>query len=145
MWPVEPIPDEDKLYFRIHKTFLQKNPELPPASAFTNTPKDGDNISTDWSKYATPEECRDLVSKMVNKEGKSKDPNQYTVYSFGVGDVRKMKAITPEVIHDPIYNEPEALGKPNNRAHSIIKTGKTGNDTRFRMELVELGRWAIRS
>jgi len=145
MWPVDPIPDEDRLYFRIHKkTFLLNNPERPPASAFTNTPKEGDNISTDWSKYATPEQCRELVSKMVNAKGVPKNPNDYSVYSFGVGDVRNMKSITPEVLHDPIYNEPEIPGQPNNRAHSIIKTSRTGNDPRFRMELVELGHWKIR-
>lgn len=144
MWAVEPIPNEDNLYFRIHKSFIKNNREYPSESAFTNTPKDGDNISTDWSKYANPEQCRDLVSKIYNNEGIPKDPRNYSIYSFGVGAVRNIKSITPEVIHEPIFNNPEIPGKPNNRAHSIIKTSKTGNDTRFRMELVELGNWEIR-
>ncbi len=71
MWEKEHIPDEDFLYCRVHYQFINRkvNPTIPKESAFTNTPRDGDNLSTDWEKYTTAENCRNLVAKQ-KKVGK---------------------------------------------------------------------------
>lgn len=145
MWPIEYIPNEDKLHCRVHKAFLKNNDESPSASAFKNTPEDGDNLSTDWSKYSTPEQCREIVSKMIHaKTMLPKRPDDYFVYSFGVEAIRRILPIKPGVLHDPIFNHPEVINQPNNRAHSIIRTSREGNDNYFRLELVRIGEWSIK-
>ena len=63
-WKKELISDEDKLFCFIHKVNVNfKKDNKPRAAAFQNTPKEGNNLSCDWSKYATPQETRLRVGK----------------------------------------------------------------------------------
>jgi len=108
---------------------------------FYNTPKDGDNLSSDWDKYTTPEETRERLRKQM-KFGKTtyKDPNDYFVLSIGASKVRE---ITPQQIieYDPISNNPEIDGSPNNEAHTIIIGPK--NDITIRTDFANRAVWAI--
>lgn len=144
MWKKEVIPDEDFLYCRIHNQFVNRKvtPFLPKESAFTNTPKEGDNLSTDWDKYTTAEDCRNLVAKQ-KKVGKDefKNPNDFCIYKFNVNNIRLIETPKQIVEHDPIFNEPEAVGTPNNRSHAIIIGDKS--DPELRLKLADLGEWAI--
>jgi hypothetical protein len=45
-----------------------------------------------------------------------------------------------EIKHDPIFNDPEILGVPNNKAHSIIIGEK---DEQLRFDMVKISSWVI--
>ncbi len=49
MWKVEIIHDKDKLFYRVHKSFLRAGKLL--LGVFREI---GDGMSTDWEKYSTP-------------------------------------------------------------------------------------------
>ena len=148
-WQIESIPDLDSLYFRIHKQNVFDNKDLKniiKPRAFCNTPANGGNMSTDWSKYATSQLTLDHVSKQY-KTGKTefKNKDDFGVVSFSV---RKIKEIDSNhrVVHDPIQNIPEIIGDPNNRAHAIVD-GKISGDKEDSLEVralfVENAKWEI--
>ncbi|WP_439882665.1 hypothetical protein ACSX1A_05735 [Pontibacter sp. MBLB2868] len=145
MWEIEEIPDIDTVHCRVHKQFYSSKTKKPSASAFRNTPEDGTNLSSDWSKYASAIDCRNFVSKLIHhKTGNFRNPEDYVVYSFSVKKLRELNTIKQQVLHDPIFNDPEREHEPNNRAHSIIEGSKgLPNDNKFRLEMVELGYWSI--
>ncbi len=139
------IPNEDHVFCRVGIDFISSKDYKPRASAFRNTPVKGNNLSCDWDKYSTAESSRALIGRQLNlKTGKPKDPRRFCIYKFNVGTVRSINfpGEEQEIEHDPIYNDPEIAGKPNNIAHSIM-IGDKGDDEEFRIKLVETGRWAI--
>ena len=78
---VENIPDQDNLYFWIHRQYLRKNPNKVPKSCIKYQ---GDSFSNFWSKYcATPEMARD----------KARTPFDNAIGNYNVGDVRNVKKI----------------------------------------------------
>jgi hypothetical protein len=134
------IPDEDKLYCFIHQANVNYKTGKPRAAAFQNTPKTGDNLSCDWSKYTTPEETRLRVGKQF-KAGTTefKNPDLYGVVSLNVG-IMRFPELGQRVEHDPIFNTPEITGQPNNVAHSIIIGEK---DEEIRLKMVDYANWLI--
>ncbi len=96
-WKVEYIPDEDDLYYRMHKQYFEENLEIIPASGFRPI---GNSLSTDWSKYSTSEESR----------LKAKKPEENRIIQMNVGDVREVPL---KVQHNPSV-------KFNNRAHTDV-------------------------
>ena len=148
-WQIESIPDADSLYFRIHKQNVFDNKELKNIirpRAFCNTPASGSNMSTDWSKYATPQSTLDHVSKQY-KTGKTEFKNtaDFSVVRFSVGKIKEIDK-NHHVLHDPIQNIPEIIGDPNNRAHAIVD-GKISGDKEDSLEarvlFVENAMWEI--
>lgn len=84
-------------------------------------------MSTDWSKYSTPEETRGRV-----RSGRS--PDDYGVLRMNVGEVRGIPS--QAVNHKPL---------DDNRAHTNV-TGPTGNKTevtRIRYLFSRIGEWVI--
>lgn len=140
MWPEEIINDHHCLYIRIHINYISKD-GLPSKSAFSNTPKEGTNLSSDWCQYCSPQTSRDLIGKQKNSKGVFKNPAQFFIWRFRVFSLRNMD-ILQIVRHDPIFNDPEKDGKPNNRAHSII-IGNKPNEAEFRTKMLRAGQWAI--
>ena len=53
-WPVEDIPDGDKLFMRVHRNWCPGG-DLSPG-VFRDH---GGGMSTDWERYSTPQEARD--------------------------------------------------------------------------------------
>lgn len=101
-WQSENIPNEDFLYIRVHKGyFVPKYIPFAPG-AFKDQ---GGGMSTDWSKYSTPNETRNRVKQF------GKLPENYAVIEMLVADVR---AIENQIVeHTPDI--------PNlNRAHTDI-------------------------
>jgi len=96
---IEPIPDEDLLYMRVHKSYY-RNGELLPI-AFRD--HDG-GMSTDWSKYARPEETR----------SRARDPSKNGVISMVVEQVRAIERLAVEHVL-----------LPENRAHTNVIGEKT--------------------
>lgn len=143
MWNVENIPDESSVYIRIHKDFISSKDDLPKSAAFSNTPKDGDNLSCDWDKHCTANSARSLIGKQTKKDGSYKNHTLFFMWEMNVGEIRTKLSPTQLVNHEPIQNEPEIVGLPNNRAHSIIIGDKQINSAEFRVSILKLGKWAI--
>lgn len=146
-WSTEIISAEQNLYCRIHKSYVRNLDTEPTVNegAFYNTPRTGDNLSTDWEKYSTPDECRQRVGKQYKTGTQNfKDPEDYFVVSLNVNDILTAIPVKQEVKHDPIYNSPEQTGNLNNRAHSII-IGSKGDksDPEIRMKFKEISKWEI--
>jgi len=99
-WPVEYIPNEDSLYMRVHRTWFKPNGQISPG-AFQNR---GDGMSTDWSKYSTPEETRLRARKA---------PGDNAVVAMVVKDVRAVPG--QQVEHTPL---------PQNQAHTDVRGEK---------------------
>lgn len=143
MWEIEFIDNIYNLYIRIHQTFISSKDGKPSSSAFKNTPKDGDNLSSDWSKYCTPKTSRELIGLQKKRDGTLKNPSLFYIWEMNVGEIRKDINPTQSVNHAPIYNSPTIDGLPNNRAHSIIIGEKPTNNAEFRVGLYKIGNWAI--
>ena len=142
MWEVEEIPDDSIVYVRIHKDFISSKDNLPKSAAFSNTPKDGNNLSCDWDKHCTAESSRELIAKQQKKDGSFKDHNLFFIWGLKVEKIRKEINPNQSVEHDPVENNPEIIGSPNNRAHSII-IGEKPNNAEFRVSILKAGAWAI--
>lgn len=94
-WPVEDIPDADHLYMRVHRTWFKPSGDIS-LRAFANH---GAGMSTDWSKYSTPEQTRD----------RGRTPPSNAVVRMNVGDIRAMPG--QSVAHSP---------QDGNRAHADV-------------------------
>ena len=140
-WEKELIPNEDRIYCFVHKANVDyKNGGKPRAAAFQNTPRDGSNLSSDWSKYSTPEETKNRIGKQFKANSQNfKNPNDYGVLQFEVGFLRQ-EELRQEIEHDPIFNPMELDGIPNNQSHTII-IGEKDEETRLKMK--EMSVWVI--
>lgn len=94
-WPPEEIPDEDHLYYRIHKNFLRTGGKIVGACFVPQGPA----LSCDWCKYSTSKET-------LNR---AKVPYKNIVVSFVV---RELREISLTVTHTP---------SQTNRAHTDVK------------------------
>jgi hypothetical protein len=103
-WPIEVIPDEDRLYYRVHQMYIRPD-EIQPA-AFTNQPKGSKFMSVDWAKYTTPEKTRARARKRTDN----------AVVQFVAGQVRAVQG--QKVEHSPNQLE-------GNRSHSDVIGEKT--------------------
>ena len=117
--PIEFIPDDDPVYHRIHKTYIQADGISP--NAFANSPKKGPAMSVDWAKYASPAETRARAPK----------PTENAVVQFVAGEVRQVPG--QKVEHSPDASQ-------NNRAHADVVGQKT---TEVRTHLSRIWKPAI--
>ncbi len=111
-FPVETIPDEDSVYYRVHKCYFENGVLLP--NVFRDI-KGG--MSVAWSKYSTAEVLLNLAQ----------NPADNGVISFHVRDIRNLKTLS--VIHKP---------SSRLRAHSEIIGEKT---PKIRVHLLRLLEW----
>ncbi|WP_286710216.1 MULTISPECIES: hypothetical protein [Sphingobacterium] len=143
MWEKEEILSEHDVYVRVALSFISSKDNNPSASAFSNTPKDGSNLSSDWSRYSTAKESWENIGRQKKTTGEFKDPNKFRIWGLNVGKVRQITP-TQVVEHDPVFEVPENEYVPNNRAHSIIIGDKPiKNNVEFRVSLVKSGKWEI--
>jgi hypothetical protein len=149
-WRVEPIPANAYLFRRIHFGYViedkqSSNNFRPNPSAF----KDNE-LSCDWNKYSTPQKSLELIGKEHKpnkKNGKSefKDFNDFFIVSFHVKQIIDNN-YQQEVLHNPLLYNPVQTGSPNNRAHSLVKGEKEGNEAeevKVRFWLSKLSKWEI--
>lgn len=102
-WEREDIPNDDSLYMRVHRNWLDQ--EGKPYPGFFRLRKGETGMSSDWDKYSSAEE--------THQRGRSpKEDN--AVISMVVGDVRNIPE--QDVIHTPISD---------NQAHTDITGEKT--------------------
>lgn len=98
-WPKEEVPDADDLCMRIHRTWFKPDRTIIP-KAFQNH---GGAMSTDWSKYAAPEQTR--------LRARSAEDN--AVARRGVGQIRSVPR--QRIDHSPLTD---------NRAHTDVSGDK---------------------
>lgn len=124
IWPKEDIPDDDLLYLRAHRRWLDED-------ALLNAFRDHDGgMSTDWSKWSSPQETL----------ARAKEPAVNAVMQLSVGDVRSIRPLTVE--HSPVQPQP-ILDLPGNRAHTDV-IGKKDQEVRLKLlRIHEKYGWAI--
>jgi hypothetical protein len=106
---------------RVHRVFVRDG-EVRSA-CFKDMPHEGAGMSTDWSKYATPEQTRQRGAKVASN---------YVVIEMNVGDVRAIP--DQRVAHDPL---------DDNRAHSLVHGPKGEGHPRIRLEYLRIARIVI--
>jgi hypothetical protein len=116
MWPVEEIPDEDFVFLRVHKSFMEFGEDTPKGIF-----KDHEGgMSTDWDKYSTAQ----------NTQSRAKCPSDNGVLKLNVGGVGAISGLS--VVHEPL---------PANRAHTEVFGEK---NVKSRLLLQRLSEWVIR-
>ncbi len=127
-FPIELIPDTDKLFYRIHTQYIDytesdAKKKIKPG-AFDPIPKpDGTEMSVDWSKYSTS----------IETQNRARKPERVGVVSFVVGEVRSQPTLL-KVEHRPTLNQ----------AHSIIfDVLPNANNPEIRINLRRICQWEI--
>jgi len=118
MWDIEEIPNENKLFYRIHKINFREGKLLPGAFREIR-----DGMSADWEKYSTP----------TDSVYRARIPIDNGIVSLIVGNIRN---INLEVTHKP---------SESNRSHTIVK-GKEKTiqeDPEVRLKLMNMSKWEI--
>jgi hypothetical protein len=128
----ENIPDEDYLFYRIHKTKIDCDEEDAKKRikliAFDPQPKGSTEMSTDWNKYSTP----------ADAQNRARIPSDNGIVSFLVDKVRN-KPYSLIVEHDPTLDE-----HFKNQAHAVIKdVPPRVNDIGIRLKLRDICEWEI--
>lgn len=130
-WKVEKIPIDAVLYCFIHKEALNHSTRKPVERAFRNTPFiGGTDLSSDWSKYSTPDETRNRVGSQQKPNGSFKNPADYYVIRLLVSQILT-ELPTQNIEHNPL---------PTNRAHTKILGEK---DVEVRLKFFDLCNWEI--
>ena len=138
------IPLSDLLFVRVHENNVNNKGNeigLPRASAFYNTPKNGPDLSSDWSKYTTPSGTHCQIGKEYRTGTQEfKNPEKFFIISFLIDDIIKLN-LDQRVEHTPRQeNFPDELtGFPWNRAHCSI----VGNDEERRLKMIDIAKWEI--
>ena len=114
-WRIERIPDQDSLFYRIHKNWVDDAGELMPG-VFCDT---GPGMSVDWCKYSTAAEALQ----------RAKSPQDNGVIELRAGAVRALP--NQEVSHTP---------SNLNRAHSEIIGHKNPG---IRLKYCRIYQWEI--
>ena len=119
-WPQEPdIPNDDFLYMRVRNDDVDED-GFPEPRVFRNHQNEHGvwAMSTDWSKYCSPEATRHRTRR--------RPPAEHGVIMLNVGAVRRIPR--QEVIHAPVFHDPEDPEDPNNRGHTNVLGPKSKKD-----------------
>jgi hypothetical protein len=100
-------------------TFFSQKKQTISESAFAMRLGE-DGLSVDWNNENTAEHSLERVGHTY-KTNKTEFKNKadFMVYELDVDFVRQLEFVS-DVVHDPVFNDPEILGKPNNPAHALI-------------------------
>ena len=101
-WGSESIPPEDSLFYRVHRRWFEADGTIVPG-AFRDQ---GEAMSTDWDKYATPTDTRN----------RAKSPKDNAVVRLIVGEILS-EIPTQTIVHTPDI-------PTLNRAHTDVRGPK---------------------
>ena len=131
---IEVISDLHCLFVNVHIDNISQKDFLPHAAAFSNTPSDGDNLSSNWCAHCTPEAALELIGNQKRiKDGMFKDPSKFQIWKFYVSSLRYEVNPSQEVVHNPTRS---------NYSHSLIIGNKPKNVSEFRVKMLKAGKWA---
>ncbi len=132
MFPVEEIPNEDSLYYRIHKNDVI-GCDVVPGAFRERGEGEQKGMSTDWSRYATPAESINMSPDgiiPINREA------THGIISLPVGQVRAIDCLFVE--HNPLaWNQAHA--------HILGIPPKKPSSTEVRNKLTRIYRWEIKA
>lgn len=99
-FPTEPIPNQDRIFFRVHDRFIEAG-QIQPSCFRQQASADGSarSMSTDWEKYSSPAACRQ----------RARNPVENSIVSFIKGEITQINGVS--VAHAPVAN---------NRAHTDV-------------------------
>jgi len=126
-WPVEEIPDEARMFVRVHRKSLcgWNGPKhLVPGKVVFRS----EDQSCDWCEYA---------SAADTQAGGRQPAEEYFVAVIEAGRARSVEE--QEVVHCPV----QRTAPQPNRAHSEIRGPKKGTDPAARLVLGRKALWAI--
>lgn len=97
------------------------NKAIPSIKVFSFSQYDDGKLSVDWNKLTTPEQTIARVGMSYKKDTTIfKEYNTREIYALNVSFLNDLGDYIKEVTHDPVFNNPEIIGTPNNPAHSLI-------------------------
>ena len=97
-----------------------KNKSIPAIRCFSPSPVDEYKLSVDHAENTiTPEISLSRVGATLKKDGAYKNINDFEIYSLNVGEISLIPGVL-DVVADPIVNDPEIPGVPDNPSHSLI-------------------------
>jgi hypothetical protein len=116
---IEQIADEDKVYRLVAKSFYSEKKQRVGENAFSMRSGE-DGLSVDWNKNNTPEQSLERVNKTYkHNQTIFKSSDDFLVYEIDVAFAKSLEFVN-EIKHDPIFNDPEMIGIPNNPVHALI-------------------------
>lgn len=115
MWEVEDIPDEDRLFLRVHVNDVRASGGKPHPGVFRE--RQG-SMSVDWGKYSTAEESRN----------RARHPERVGILALIAGSVRSIEGLT--VLHEP---DEERNNRAHSGVHGIFDPGADDPDVRKTM------------
>jgi hypothetical protein len=135
-WQSEEIPEGDSLYMRVHRDLVRSGGLTPSIFRFRERGEFADlphleykflqaEMSTDWSKYANPAECRNRATSPAEMNG---------VVRMIVGKVEAISGLF--VKHTPDWER-------RNRAHAdvVVKRVTADQFTEIRRRLLGATAW----
>ena len=117
-WPIEMIPDEHKLFMRIHEQWFDKESGDLTPGCFKNLPdEDRDGMSAEWDRYSSPSVAR----------ARKGNPAKFGVIALPGEGIRKIESQSVE--HDPL---------PEVRAHSLVRGRKGSKHPKIRLAFLRI-------
>ena len=123
LWNIEEIPDDDNLFYRVHKTQMDPQEDSDFISIKVFRTREG-SMSTDWDKYSNPTMSRN----------RARVPKENRILQLYVESVRE---IPMEVQHHP-------LPEYNNQAHTDVyglENQDRANINEIRLKLADIAEW----
>lgn len=113
------------MYMRVHRSYIVV-PGRIPTGCFKDAPKDGDGMSTDWSKYREPE---------ITQTAGAKGASTYAVIALNVQAIRDIESDPKQtVVHDPLGD---------NRAHTLVHGPKGSGFPEIRVKFARISTFVI--
>ena len=121
-WPVEEIPDNDILFYRVHRIYIRAE-KLKPKVFQERGTGDEKGMSTNWNLYSTAQDVQD----------QAKIPSDNGVIEFSVSALRNVDL---NVNHKPL---------DNNRSHTNVNGLPDDlDDLEIRNDLLDMFIWSIK-
>ncbi len=105
-WEVEPIPDSDELYKRVHRNLFKPDKTIM-TGAFHHR-----SMSTDWAKYSSADDARN----------RAPTPDDNAVVKMAVSEVRQIQDLAVE--HSPLSenrSHTDVVGKKSQKVQVLLR------------------------
>jgi hypothetical protein len=119
------LPGANNVYRMVHVTMRDRqNKSIPAIRCFSPSLVDNYKLSVDHAENTSPEISLSRVGATLKKDGTYKNIRDFEIYSLNVRETMSIPGIL-DIFSDPINNNPEIPGTPNNPSHSLIHISNT--------------------
>ena len=120
--------EDNNVYRLAHVTMRDRqNKSIPAIRCFTPSPLDQYKLSVDHAEKTSPENSLSRVGATLKQNGTYKNIKEFEIYNLNVAAIKDIPGII-DVFADPINNNPEIIGKPNNLSHALIHISETAEE-----------------